>query len=207
VTGRGELSWGDRFLGLAGRRLILASASPRRAALLADLGVTFTIRPVDVPETPQPGESPAEAVRRLAGAKALSAIRDDEGPALVLGADTLVVLGREALGKPRHADHARDMLRRLSGRTHEVLTGIAIVRTPDRAVFSGVARTRVRFRDLSDEEIGWLVDSGEAEDKAGAYGIQGLASMAVESIEGDYFNVVGLPLGRLREVIRKAVRS
>jgi septum formation protein len=192
--------WGARFLGLGTLPLVLASASPR----LADLGVSFTVRAAAVSESPLAGEAPETTVVRLARAKALCVVRDGE-EAIVVGADTIVVVDGAAFGKPGDAGEARRMLERLSGRTHRVLTGVAVVRSPRGRVVTDVAATHVRFRKLGSDEIGWMVDSGEAADKAGAYGIQGLGSLAVESIDGDYFNVVGLPLNLLRRSIRKAV--
>ncbi len=208
--------WGARLLGVEGVRLVLASASPRRAELLTGLGVRFTARPVDVDESPRPGEAPAAAARRLAEEKALAAAARTPGDdartvgapgndaTLIVGADTLVVVDGDALGKPLDAEHARRMLRLLSGRTHEVVTGVAVVRGADRSVRSGVETTRVRFRVLDADDIAALVDSGEAMDKAGAYGIQGLAALAVDGIEGDYSNVVGLPLGLLHRLLLAA---
>jgi len=202
----GETTWGERVLGLAGSRLVLASASPRRAALLEELGVRFTRRPVAVDETPRAGEAAMDAVERLARAKARAGAREDE-EALVVGADTLVVLEGEILGKPVDADEARRMLARLSGCTHEVVTGVAVLRTPEARESAGHVRTEVRFRDLEPLDLEALVESGEGIDKAGAYGIQGLASLMVEGIAGDYFNVVGLPLGLLRRLIQEATGS
>jgi septum formation protein len=165
--------------------------------------VAFTVRVPGAAETRLAGEAPEATAVRLARAKAGSVVRDGED-AVVVGADTIVVQGDAVLGKPRDPEEARAMLGRLSGRTHRVLTGVAVVAAPGGEA-ADVAVTQVRFRPLTDEEIGWMVASGEAADKAGAYGIQGLGSMAVESIEGDYFNVVGLPLNLLRRLIRKAV--
>jgi septum formation protein len=195
-------STGARLLGLKGCTLVLASASPRRVELLRGLGIEFEGRPSRTEEAIGAGEAPHAAAERLARSKAQSGIRDGED-ALVVGADTLVVLDGEPLGKPRDTDQARDMLRSLSGRGHDVVTGVAVVRTADRAVFSGIESTRVRFRTLDEEEIDMLV--GEAMDKAGGYGIQGLASLVVESVDGDYFNVVGLPLLLLRRLVKEAV--
>jgi septum formation protein len=166
--------------------------------------VAFTVRVPDVSEDRLPDETPEAAAVRLARAKAESVVRGGEA-AVVVGADTIVVEGDAVLGKPRDPGDARSMLARLSGRTHRVLTGVAVVAGPGGTVCADVAETRVRFRSLTGEEIGWMVASGEAADKAGGYGIQGLGSMAVESIDGDYFNVVGLPLNLLRQLIRKAV--
>jgi septum formation protein len=194
--------WGERLLGLDRRPLVLASASPRRTAMLRKLGIRFRARPVAVSEEIHPGEDPAQAVARLAAAKARSAARPGEDERVV-GADTVVVVEEAVLGKPRDPDDARSMLERLSGREHLVMTGVAVVRGRDGALFSGVERTRVRFRALSGEDIEALVESGDGLDKAGAYGIQGLAALAVEGISGDYNNVVGLPLGLLRTLLRK----
>jgi septum formation protein len=192
------------MLGLDGHRLVLASASPRRADLLRGLGIPFEARPVTVLEALVDGEAPRTAAVRLAAMKAKAAVRPSED-ALVLAADTLVVLDDQALGKPRDDEDARHMLRRLSGRMHEVVTGVAVVRSRDDEMFAGWECTRVSFRNLRDKDIEILVESGEATDKAGAYGIQGLASLVVDSVEGDYFNVVGLPLGLLQYLLGKAV--
>jgi septum formation protein len=183
---------------------VLASASPRRAALLEELGVPFLRRPAEVDETPAGGETPPATAERLALDKARCGARPEED-ALVVGADTVVVRDGELLGKPADDDEARRMLRSLSGRSHEVLTGVAVVRTPEGAEAVGHARTEVRFRDLGAEDLDALVESGEGLDKAGAYGIQGLASLAVAGIRGDYSNVVGLPLGLLRRLIREVL--
>ena len=191
-------------MGLHHHRLVLASNSPRRAELLRALGVSFQVRPVSVDETIRGGESPEAACVRLAVAKALAAAASPEPEALVLGADTLVVLEGSALGKPRSNEEAREMLRRLSGRSHHVWTGLAVHRPSDGATFTGKERTEVHFSVLSEEMIEILVASGEPMDKAGAYGIQGLAGLFVERIEGDYFNVMGLPLARLRRLIGEA---
>ncbi len=198
--------WGARLLGVEGLRIVLASASPRRAALLRELGIAFDILAVEVSEALHPGEEPQEAARRLAVDKVRAALAlltpGDAG--WVVGADTLVVAGGRALGKPRDREDARAMLRLLSGRRHEVVTGVAIARMGGGETVSGVEVTRVSFRELEEADLEALVESGEAMDKAGAYGIQGLASLAVDRIEGDYFNVVGLPLGLLRRLLQAA---
>ena len=189
-------------MGLGDRVLVLASSSPRRAEMLRKLGIRFQVRTVPVEEIVEAGEKAADAAVRLAGAKAQAAMcgRDEE---LVVGADTVVVVDGEILGKPSSPGEAQAMLKKLSGRDHEVLTGLALIRCRDGTVFSGVDRTRVSFRSLSQEDIEALVSSGEALDKAGAYGIQGLAALVVERIEGDYNNVVGLPLGLLRRLLHE----
>jgi septum formation protein len=169
-------------------QLTLASASPRRAEILAAAGIPFEIRRTQsVDETPLPSESPRDYVTRLARDKARAVTAD-----LVLGADTTVVLGSDILGKPADPEEAVYMLRRLAGRDHEVLTGVCL-RTPAREIVD-CASTRVWFAELSGPQIAAYVSSGEPMDKAGAYGIQGLASKFVTRIEGCYFNVMGLPI-------------
>ncbi len=194
---------GARLLGLAGRRLILASTSPRRMELLSSLGVVFELAPVTVDETIAPGESAEAACVRLAEAKVMAAetsVRD----AWLLGADTIVVQDGIVLGKPRDDADAASMLRQLSGQFHEVWTGMAIRRLTDGRVFLGAECTRVWFDTLNDAAIEILVRSGECHDKAGAYGIQGLAGLFVSRIDGDYYNVMGLPLARLRRLCMEA---
>lgn len=170
-------------------RIVLASQSPRRADLLRAAGMAFDVRVADVPEDVLAGEPPSEYVTRLAVAKARAVFRPGD---VVLGADTTVVVDGEVLAKPADAADATRMLRRLAGRTHEVLTGICVL--DDRALRTDVARTVVEFAPMSDAEIAWYVASGEPMDKAGAYGIQGRASRFVRRIEGSYANVVGLPV-------------
>jgi septum formation protein len=171
--------------------LLLASASPRRADLLAAAGLEFRVVSAEVDERRLPDEAPDAYVRRLALAKA-SAIGSGAGQ-VVLGADTVVVVDADCLGKPRDDDEARAMLARLSGRVHEVLTGVALV-AAGRAASVDVVATRVTFHRLDAAEIAWYVASGEPRDKAGAYAIQGFASRFIAGIEGSYANVVGLPV-------------
>ncbi|MGH9801634.1 MAG: Maf family protein [Blastocatellia bacterium] len=170
-------------------KLVLASGSPRRSELLSAAGIDFTIRVADVDEKLLPNELPRDYVVRLSRQKAQAIAADGE---LVLGADTTVVVLNEIIGKPTDDSDARRMLRLLSGKWHEVLTGVSLVNNGQ--VSSDVAVTRVKFTKLSDEEIDWYVSTGEPMDKAGAYGIQGYASRFVERIEGSYSNVVGLPV-------------
>lgn len=196
-------------------KLILASASPRRAELLRALGLTFEVHaatqgadPEDVvPDAPAPGEDPVRAAeqiaRRLADTKA-DAVALQEPEAVVIGADTIVVLEGRFLGKPRNPDDARGMLRALSSRHHHVVTGVSVVRTSPPLRLADSAVTAVWFRPLRDDEIERYVTSGEPMDKAGAYGIQGQASLFVERIDGDYFTVVGLPLSRLAALLEQA---
>jgi len=171
-------------------RLVLASASPRRVDLLRAAGFAFDVQPAAVDESVRPGETADAYVRRLALQKALAVEVPPQD--VVLGADTAVVVDGTVLGKPEGADDASRMLRLLSGRSHEVLTGVAVKQGSRSA--SAVERTEVRFAALSEGEIAWYVQSGEPVDKAGAYGIQGLASRFVERIDGSYTNVVGLPV-------------
>jgi len=178
-------------------RLILASASPRRAEVLRDAGIPFEVCVVPVEEVPRPGEEVEEMVARLAEEKARAAAPQIHEPAIIIGADTAVELGRRILGKPRDATEAREMLSFLSGRTHRVLTGLCVLRVPEAVVRSAVENTRVTFAPLTQEEIADYVASGEPFDKAGGYAIQGRAGRYITRIEGCYFNVVGLPLARL----------
>lgn len=177
-------------------RLILASGSPRRRQLLEQLGLAFEVRPSDVDERLLAGEGPAEAAERLARAKAEH--RADAG-SLALGCDTLVAHGEAVLGKPDSAREAAAMLERLSGEEHTVHTGIALA-SPGR-VESAVEATRVWFRQLSASECAEYAATGEPLDKAGAYGIQGFGAAIVDRIEGDYFNVMGLPIRRLLQLL------
>jgi septum formation protein len=183
--------------------LILASASPRRAELLRNAAIPFIIDPAHVPEQPLPGETPQTYAQRLARDKALAVFARHPNDA-VLGADT-VVIDEHLLEKPSDPEDAIRMLRLLSGRTHQVITGVCLV-------MSGYERseadtTQVTFAQLSDRDIAEYVRSGEPMDKAGAYGIQGLASRWVTRIEGCYFNVVGLPVPRVYRMLREAERS
>jgi septum formation protein len=183
------------------RRLVLASASPRRRELLARLGLDPVIRPADIDETPSPGEDPHDLVVRLAAAKAATSLARGDAQDLVLAADTEVVLDGQVLGKPRDRDDAARMLRRLAGRSHEVVTGVAVRRC-------GTARTtrvttEVRFRPLCDAEIAWYVATGEPEDKAGAYALQGAGAALVERIDGSDTNVIGLPLAETVTLLRQ----
>ena len=172
--------------------LVLASSSPRRAELLAQLGVEAVIEPADVDETPFAVEAPAAYVERVARAKADAVLGRHRGDgAVVLAADTTVTLAGEIMGKPGDVEHARQMLRRLSGREHEVLTGVAV--GVGEHVASDVATSRVSFAALGEDDIAAYVRSGEPMDKAGAYALQGAASMFVTAIDGPIDNVIGLP--------------
>ena len=175
-------------------KLLLASASPRRAEILRAVGWPFETLAMHIDETLIPGESASHTVERLALEKAEAAAR--ESPSLlVLGADTTVVVDSEILGKPQDDRDARRMLRLLSNRWHDVLTGVALVRTEGNSCrVVAHEKTQVRFAAMSDAEIDWYVKSGESADKAGAYAVQGRAALFIEEIRGDYWNVVGLPL-------------
>lgn len=171
--------------------LVLASRSPRRADLLSRAGYRFEVAPADIDERRRAGETPRALVRRLACEKA-AAVAPRHSGSIVLGADTVVVVDGDVLGKPDGDDGAARMLRRLSGRAHEVLTGVALRAAHRRR--DGVQSTRVVFRALSADEVAWYVASGESADKAGGYAIQGRASRFVTRIEGSWTNVVGLPV-------------
>lgn len=187
-------------------KLVLASGSPRRAAILRHAGIAFEIREAGVDESRHPSEAPGDYVRRLALAKAqavAAAERTSKDETLILGADTIVVVGEEVLGKPATHDDARRMLRCLSGRTHEVHTGIALLRADGSGQRVVEEITRVEFAPLTDAEIEAYIATGEPFDKAGAYAIQGVGGRSVTRIEGCYFNVMGLPLARLCTLLRE----
>ncbi len=183
-------------------RLILASASPRRAEVLRDAGISFEVCVAPVEEVARPGEEVEQMVARLAGEKARAAAAHIHESAIIIGADTAVELGRRILGKPRDAAEARAMLSFLSGRTHRVVTGLCVLRVPEGGVRSAVENTSVTFAPLTQEEIADYVAGGEPFDKAGGYAIQGRAGRYVTRIEGCYFNVVGLPLARLYALLK-----
>ena len=182
-------------------KLILASASPRRAEILRAAGLPFSVMSSAVDETPYPNESPQDHVQRLAAAKAELVAARAVGPAIVIAADTVVTLEGKILGKPRSSDDARRMLEQLSGRTHSVLTGVTLIRLPDVERREFVETTLVHFAPLSDGDIIQYLATDEPYDKAGAYAIQGRAGRYIPRIEGCYFNVVGLPLAHLFRVL------
>jgi septum formation protein len=193
-------------------RLILASASPRRAELLRSAGYVFDVHAVQIDESLRSGEPPVEYVKRLAREKSGQMVLDQPWPdvasgssrtadVMILGADTAVVVGDSILGKPHDAEDAARMLRRLSGRSHEVMTGVCL-RTAGRSV-SHVEISTVTFATLTEDQIAWYVASGEGHDKAGAYAIQGLASRFIPRIEGSYSNVVGLPIAVVDDLIQR----
>ena len=180
-------------------RIVLASASPRRAELLRAAGIDFEVQPANVDEAIATGESPNEYVSRLAEAKA-RLVYERDVRRIVLAADTAVVVDAHILGKPMDETDASRMLRMLSGRTHEVLTAVSVFH-PGQIVDTRVDTTAVEFAPLSDADIDWYVSSGEPMDKAGAYAVQGLASRFVTRIEGSYSNVVGLPVALVYQML------
>ena len=192
--------------------LILASASPRRRELLAQAGLTFSVDSVEIPEISEADEDAATFVLRLAEAKAQAvwakrsgSVGSTDDPLIVLGADTCVLCQGEILGKPKDQVDARRMLEMLSGRTHQVLTGLAAITAKES--FADVEITQVTFNMIEEPELVRYLASGETTDKAGAYGIQGYAARWIPRIEGDYFNVVGLPIARTVALIAEACQK
>lgn len=184
--------------------IVLASASPRRRELLASVGISFSVVPSRVPEEVCPGESPEEHVLRLSREKAREVAARPEVPGRwFIGSDTVVLLDGTILGKPRDAVDAAAMIRSLSGRTHRVLSGYAVFDRRSGVDTAGTASTRVRFKELTEEEIAGYIATGEPFDKAGAYAIQGIGAFMVRAIEGSYTNVVGLPLCEVVEVLEE----
>jgi septum formation protein len=204
-------------------QLILASASPRRRELLTQAGYAFSVEAANVDESLRPGEQPGPYVQRLAEAKALAIfsrhsssgapslpalsarVGSTEPRIIVLGADTTVVCDGEILAKPDDAEHAKRMLRKLSSRTHEVLTGAAVATRS--GVVSAVETTEVTFSEIPEAELDFYCATSEPLDKAGAYGIQGYAARWIPRIDGDYFNVMGLPIARVVRMIEEAARQ
>lgn len=180
--------------------IVLASASPRRRELMGMLGVEFEIVPATGPERPPEGAGPARTVEALSLAKARE-IAEKRPDALIIGADTIVAVDGDILGKPTDGADARRMLQKLSGRAHSVFTGVTVL--SGQAALTRAEETRVVFRPLTGAEIDRYIKTGEPMDKAGAYACQGLASLFVERIEGDFFNVMGLPLYRLGQMLNE----
>ncbi len=187
------------------KKLILASSSPRRAEVLRNAGIDFEVRPADIDETRRPSEPASDYVQRLALEKARAAVNSETGAKdfIVIGADTVVVNRGEILLKPDSPDDARRMLRQLSGGTHEVHTGLAVIRVPQKTERLIEEVTSVHFAKLSDAEIDAYIATGEPFDKAGAYGIQSLGGRYVTRIEGCYFNVMGMPLARFWATLKE----
>jgi len=184
-------------------RIILASASPRRAELLRAAGIEFDVMPAHTDETVNPGETPEAYARRVAEAKARAVLPRANGRP-VLAADTVVIVDGAILGKPLDRGDAKRMLRMLSGRSHEVLTAVCLSGGPDEArpTQTGVETTTVEFAPLGEADVDWYVSTGEPDDKAGAYAIQGLASRFITRISGSYGNVVGLPVSLVYELLK-----
>ena len=180
-------------------RVVLASGSPRRRQLLELIGIEHEVLPSNIDETLRPRETPRRHAERLAREKA-SAIATREPGKITIAADTIVVINRKVLGKPRDEDDARRMLAMLSGREHTVITAVAVAR--GRKLRSAVEEVKVKFRRLREDEIDAYVATGEPMDKAGAYGIQGFGATIVDCVNGDYFAVMGLPLARLVTLMR-----
>lgn len=188
-------------------KLILASSSPRRKKLLRQVGLSFIVRPSAAEEHFRSTESPAQNAKRIALEKALN-VRDSLKSGIIVGADTIVVLGKTILGKPRDKEEAQRMLRMLSGKTHQVYTGFALVDVKTGKRYAGVEKTSVTFRKLSTDEIRRYVASGSPMDKAGAYGIQDdYGAVFVEKVEGCFYNVMGFPLSRFFTVLKQFVRD
>jgi septum formation protein len=184
-------------------QLILASASPRRRELLQRIGVAFVVIPSDTPETAQPGELPQAYALRVAVEKAYEVARKHPG-AWVLGADTIVEIDGQVLGKPRDAADGQRMLRQLSGRTHQVMTAFALLDRGGQVRTKQVVTSRVTFKPLSDARIQAYLATGEPFDKAGAYAVQGLGASLVEGVEGSYTNIVGLPTDEVQAALHAA---
>lgn len=182
--------------------VVLASGSPRRKDLLTQIGLSFSVQISQADETIPAGMSPHLAVQTLSLLKAADVAKQAEKNAVIIAADTVVVLDGEILTKPKDEQDAKEMLARLSGREHSVLTGVTVLRRRDGKSVSVTEETKVHFRTLSEKEIISYVNSKEPLDKAGAYGIQGLGGLFVEKIEGDYYNVVGLPLCLLGNLLQ-----
>lgn len=185
------------------KKIILASASPRRQELIGRLIPDFKVMTDDSPEEVIMGEKPEETVKRLAKQKAENIAGEITDDAVVIAADTMVALDGQVLGKPCDEKEAYNMLKMLSGNTHQVYTGVAVIDTKSGKIINEYETTGVKFRTLLDDEIKAYIKSGEPMDKAGAYGIQELGALFIQGIEGDYFNVVGLPLCRLGRILKE----
>ncbi len=183
--------------------IVLASGSPRRKELLGQIGLPFTVIPSQAEEHIPSGLSPDMVVKSLSLLKAADVCKNQPAETLVIGADTIVVLENEILTKPKDEEDAKTMLRRLSGRSHSVLTGLTVMRARDGKSISVAEETVVYFKELTDKEIESYIRTKEPLDKAGSYGVQGLGGLFIEKIDGDYYNVVGLPLQRLGRLLQE----
>ena len=184
-------------------KFILASSSPRRIGMLQDLGIKFEVIAPQVDETHLENESPKDFVLRLSGEKAADVCNKLNEKAIILAADTIVILGKTILGKPGSVDEAEEMLNMLSGNTHRVATGFSLLNETGVLLHQEAVFTDVKFKSLAQHEIEGYIESGESMDKAGAYGIQGIGSFMVEEISGSFTNVIGLPISRVVDVLSK----
>jgi septum formation protein len=185
-------------------KIVLASGSPRRSEIMNSVGWPFVKDVPDIDESERDGESPEDYVCRLAGEKAQAVAGSHPGE-IVLAADTTVVINGKIIGKPTDDTHAREMIELLSGNWHEVLTGVAVAKNGSSEI--GVQRTRVKFAPMNDKEIEFLVREGDPLDKAGAYAVQAQAALFIEAIEGDYWNVVGLPISLVYSMVRRVEKG
>jgi len=185
------------------KKIILASASPRRKELLESMGLKFEVVVSHVDENIEGKDFSTELIENLAAEKAMEVAGKIDFPAIVIGSDTVVVINNHVLGKPKDKNDAFNMLKMLSGKTHEVISGIAIVDTETNKILKDFVLSEVTFKELSDEEINNYIETGEPLDKAGAYAIQGLAGMFVKSITGCYSNIVGISVFKLAELLKK----
>lgn len=182
--------------------IILASASPRRKEILENINVKFDIVKSDIDEVILEDELPPQVVMRLAFEKSMDIAKSNQ-ESLVIGADTIVVFNNTILGKPKDKEDARNTIKLLSGNTHEVITGISLINLSENKKIIDYVVSKVKFKDLSEDDINDYINTGESLDKAGAYGIQGYGSLLIEEIQGDYFNIVGLPISKLRDLVKK----
>ena len=184
------------------KRIILASKSPRRKELLAVCGYDFECLPSDVDETINEDNDLVEEIKKLSRRKA-EAIFNDNKDAIVVGGDTIVVLNNKILGKPKDRKESKEMIKALSGNTHQVITGICIMSSED--VYEDYTVSNVTFMEMSEEEIDEYVESGEGDDKAGAYAIQGIGAKFIKNIDGDYYSIMGFPLNKVYTYLRKLI--
>ncbi|MBN2899455.1 MAG: septum formation protein Maf [Clostridia bacterium] len=185
------------------RKIYLASKSPRRREILDTMGMDYEVVEGDCPEKVNPWERPDQVVMSIALQKGLSAAEKFNKGELIISADTVVVSEGKILGKPKDAEDARAMLRSLSGKTHQVMTGFSIIEAGQHMKMVDYVVTEVTFKDYDDQVVNWYIESGEPFDKAGAYGIQGKGALLVENIRGDYLNVVGFPISRIVDTLER----
>jgi septum formation protein len=183
------------------KKIILASSSPRRKQILEQVGLKFTVEVSDYEENPIPGMSPSKFVETLSLGKA-KAVAKNHNDAIIIGADTAVFIDNKILGKPKTKEEAREMLNKLSGETHSVFTGFTVIDTKNNKIITDHIETKIKFKNLSDEEIAGYIKTGEPMDKAGAYGVQDRGALFVEYIEGDYANITGLPIVKIFEILK-----